>query len=393
MGKEFKVGLFNDSFLPFMDGVTNTVYNYAFWLNRMNFLPLVVTPYVPGYKDNEEFDVTRYFSIPIPKRSTYRLGISSVDFPFLKKIREYHLDLIHAHSPFSAGHLALKIAKERNIPIISTFHSKFYDDFYNEIHSKLLTNIILKYIINFFNRCDFIWTVNKGTVETLRSYGYKKDVEIFPNGCDFISPDKSEKKELERMIREKHNIKVDVPILLFVGQHIWQKNVKTIIDALGIVKNNRGMFKMIFIGKGEAEDEMKKMVKDLNLLSDVIFCGFISNRDELKAYYSSADLFVFPSEYDNSPIVLQEAASCACPAILLEGSNAAEGIIDGYNGFLISNTKESLAKKLIDLLKNREYIKKIGENARRTIYKSWEDIVKQVKERYIQIIKEWKNKI
>jgi len=388
--KKLTIGLFNDSFPPFMDGVANTVYNYARCLNKLNTNPVVFTPAVPGYIDREDFEVIRYFSLPMPRRSTYRLGISRLDFSLPKKIKDIHFDILHAHSPFSAGRLALRIAKKKRVPLIATFHSKFYDDFYQETHSRLISKAMLSVVINFFNQCDLVWAVNNATAETLRSYGFKKKIEVAYNGSDFIPPDENEKERLRRIVNEKYKIEPDIPLLLFVGQHIWQKNVRTIIEALDIIKKKNIRFKMIFVGKGDAEEDMRKMVQNLNLVEDVIFAGFMSDREMLKAIYSRSSLFLFPSIYDNAPIVLQEAAACECPGVLVEGSNASEGVKDGYNGFLINNSKESLAEKVILAIKNKELLKEVGRNARNTIFKPWEKVLAEIKERYIEIIKNWR---
>ena len=57
------IGLFNDSFPPLMDGVSMTVYNYAYWLQKHVGDVCVVTPKVPKAVDNNDFRVLRYSSV------------------------------------------------------------------------------------------------------------------------------------------------------------------------------------------------------------------------------------------------------------------------------------------------------------------------------------------
>ena len=123
-------GLFNDSFVPIMDGVTLTVKNYAYWLNRMLGPTYVVTPRVPRQqKDREEYTVIRYASIPTVIRPPYRIGLPDIDLRLQYELKNHDFDIVHAHSPFSAGILAKRVAKAKHIPIIATFHSKYREDF------------------------------------------------------------------------------------------------------------------------------------------------------------------------------------------------------------------------------------------------------------------------
>ena len=58
---------------------------------------------------------------------------------------------------------------------------------------------------------------------------------------------------------------------------------------------------------------------------------------------SAADLFLFPSMYDNAPLVVREAAMMGTPSVILKGSTASEVIVDGVNGFLADQTPDSYA--------------------------------------------------
>lgn len=147
---KYTIGQFNDSFTPVIDGVATVVKNYALWLDKKHAKCCVVTPSCPGYTDNEEFDVLRYASVPLPKRKFYRLGLPLAGYEKYKKITNIDFDLIHTHCPFSSGKLGYNIAKKRNIPLIATFHSKFYDDFKQALKNDKIALAATKQVINFF---------------------------------------------------------------------------------------------------------------------------------------------------------------------------------------------------------------------------------------------------
>ncbi len=384
---ELVIGQFNDSFQPVMDGVANVTRNYAYWLNNKYAQAYVITPRVPGYTDVEEFEVLRYFSLPLILRSPYRLGIPQLDRTIKRQIRNIPFNIVHAHSPFSSGQLALQLARKKGIPIVATFHSKFYDDFKTVVKSHQIAQLGVKIVINFFNSVDYVWTVNQASVETLRSYGYTGNVEVMYNGNDF-KPISDLTQTLE-LANSQLTVYPNELVFLFVGQHIWQKNLRMLVHSLKHLKQRGTNFKMIFVGKGVAEEELKKMVSELNLSERVRFMGMITDRELLKAIFARANLFLFPSLYDTGGIVIQEAAAVNCPSIVIANSNAAEQIEDNFNGFYAKDDPELFAQRIIQIIGDRKKLIEVGQNAQKTICKPWENIVDQVYQRYIEIIDDY----
>ena len=379
------VGQFNDSFQPVMDGVANVTKNYAYWLNKKHGKSYVITPSFPDYHDNEEFQVFRYFSVPVPTRPPYRFGIPQLDFSIKKNIIDIPFDIVHAHSPFSSGKLALNIARKRGIPIVATFHSKFYDDFKEVVKLDSVAKFAVKLVINFFNSVDYVWTVNESSVQTLRDYGFKGNITVVNNGTDFSSNDNIEK--LKEKADNYLTTRSSELTFLFVGQHIWQKNLRMLIKSLHHLQEQGIEFKMIFVGSGYAEDEMKNLVKELQLDQSVKFLGLITDRELLKSIFCRANLFLFPSLYDTGGIVVQEAAAVGCPSLAIANSNVAEQIIDDYNGFLTEDDPKIFAAKIAESITTPDKLFQIGRNAQKTICKSWETIIDEVKDHYLEIIR------
>ncbi len=386
---ELIIGQFNDSYEPVMDGVANVTKNYAYWLDKKGCKSYVVTPSVPGYQDSNSPEVIRYFSVPLPYRKPYRFGIPQFDYSFKHDLKNIPFDLVHCHSPFSSGQLGLKLAKKRDIPIVATFHSKFYDDFKDAVKLDSIAKILTTIIVEFYNKVDSVWTVNQSTAATLKEYGYKGNIEIVYNGADFEFL--QNEKELTKKAKDYLKVDDDELVFLFVGQHIWQKNLKMLMEALRILKNKEINYKMFFVGEGIAKKELEKMVDEYNLQESVKFLGVITDRSLLQLCFLRANLFLFPSLYDTSGIVVREAAAVKTPSLVIADSNAAEGIEDNVNGFISKNNEEAFAQRIIEIIADKEKLKSAGERAQKTIYKSWEDIVDEVKLRYIELIKS-KNK-
>ena len=376
------VGLFNESFPPVMDGVAICVQNYAYWMQKKVGGVSVITPNVPGADYSQyEYEVLDYFSVPVPFRQPYVTGIAEVDPAFLMKITKRQFKIVHAHSPFAAGLAAANVAKRLNIPRVATFHSKYRDDFSQTIPSKVVVNQLIKRIISFYERADEVWVPQQSVAEVIRDYGFKGKVEVVENGSDLVS-NYPETYFVEA--RQQLGIAPDDFVFLFVGQHIWQKNVRFIIEGLEKLKDTP--FKMYFVGSGYAAEAMKEMVSEKGLDSQVTFVGIVTERETIKRYYAAADLFLFPSLYDTDGLVVKEAAALQTPSILLENATAASIIRDDENGFLVPDDLDTFADRLHELIHDPQRVHRVGLQASNSIVRSWEDVVGEVLDRYNRLI-------
>ena len=379
---ERNVGLFNESFPPVMDGVAVCVENYARWIQEKVGGVSVVTPRKLNANYGQyPYEVLDYASVPVPFRHPYVTGIAQIDPLLRAKLYRRRFKIVHAHSPFSAGLMALQVAKTQHIPLVATFHSKFKDDFREVIPSDMVVDQAIKIVMEFFDRADEVWVPQASVEEVIREYGFKGHVEVVDNGSDLVA-DYSDAYFEEA--RKALGIAPGEFVFLFVGQHIWQKNVRLVIDALEKIKDLP--FRMFFVGTGYAAGEMKDLVAQKGLSDKVTFTGMLTEREKVTRYYAAADLFLFPSLYDNAPLVVREAAALHTPAVMVEGSTAAEILRDGENGYLVPNELDAFATRLRQLYRDREQVRRVGLTASRTIVRSWEDVVGEVLDRYDAII-------
>lgn len=379
-------GIFNDSFPPILDGVTLAVQNYVYWLQMAGRTPCVVTPWNPE-REEYPYSVMRFFSLPIRSRKPYRYGYPKLD-PFIwKRLRDTDFKILHSHCPFSSGRLAVYVKKHQGVPLVGTFHSKYRSDLEHSFrHAPWCVPIIMKRILNFFNSCDEVWIPQAQVEDTVREYGYKGPLTVVENGNDFASIIKGDPMAYKLEARRRLGM-ADEPInLLFVGQHIWEKGIRTIVESLAAIKEDVD-FRMNFIGTGYAAADLKSLIDRLGISDRVRLNGIVSDREKLSDYYAASDLFLFPSKYDNAPLVLREAAAMATPAVLLKGSTASEVITDGHNGFLAGSSTEDFAAAIRHIANDRDNLHRVAIDARNTLVRSWEDVVDEVIDRYDTIIR------
>lgn len=382
--EEANVGLFCDAFPPVMDGVAVCMENYAKWMQKKAGAVKVITPKVPGADYSSlDYQVLDYLSVPVPKRHPYVTGIAEMDPLFLAKIAKLRFKIVHAHCPFASGLAAQRIAKLQGIPCVATFHSKYRDDFARVLPEPVVDGII-KFIIDFYEKADLVWVPQESVIDVIREYGYKGHVEVMDNGSDLVA-DYPEKYFVEA--RQELGIKPDEFVMLFVGQHIWEKNPRLVIE--GLARMPDVPFKMFFVGTGYAAEEMKQLVSEKGLDDKVTFVGVLTDRTAITRYYAASDLFLFPSLYDNAPLVVREAAALHTPAVMAEGATASTILTDGENGFLVKNDPAEMEALLRRLVADPERVHRVGVQASKSIVRSWEDCVGEALDRYNALLRKW----
>ncbi|MGI6710251.1 MAG: glycosyltransferase [Bacilli bacterium] len=379
---------FVDVYFPVIDGVVRVVDNYASTFTKMGNECRVVAPRMKGYTDKSIYEVLRVSSFRLPGFG-YNIPAPNIKGRKIKRyLKEHKFDIYHLHSPFTVGKFAIKMARKNKVPVVAHFHSKYYDDFLNITKSKVISKLLVKIILRTYNKADAVWTVNESSANTLREYGFKKEITVVPNGTEFVIPENI--LELEEEVLKKYNLKKDENLILYVGQLIWQKNLKLIFDTLKVLKDESFPFKMLVVGAGYNEKAIKKYASNLGLDDMVFFLGGITNKEELSAIYSVSDLFFFPSLYDTFSLVVREAAVLKTPSLLSKDSNACEGITNNVDGFIEETDPKKMAFRIKEILKDKKTLIEIGEKAALNIPFRWNDVIKRAEKNYQEIINKYK---
>lgn len=375
-----RIALCSDTFLPVIDGVGRVVYSYAKILSERGHQCSVITPIQKdGFRGGYPFEILDYLSVATPTAAQYKAGIATLDPHYLERVSSREFDIVHAHSPATAGTEALRLARKRKVPLVGTFHSKYYDDILRYTHSDVLSTVGVKLISSFYERCDEVWTVSDNAAQTLHDYGYDGNICVLRNGCDKKKP----VAEWEAKARE--HFKLDKrPILLFVGQIDKKKNVFRIVEAANILHMQGRSFQLIFAGQGKDEEALQKYIDANDMRAFTIFTGHLYDQALLNGLYMAADLFVFPSLYDTAGLVVSEAAMMGTPSVVVAGSAPAEIIQDGVNGLLCEDDTIKLSEKINRFLYKSDDAERteIARAAKETIPQSWKSILNEVEEHY-----------
>ena len=377
-----RIGQFTDTFLPVVDGVGRVVQAYAENLSALGQQVTVVAPmYDTGFQGGFPYQLVEFIASPVPGLKQYKVGEAMLDAHYRRRIRMIDLDIVHAHSPFTAGSEALRLAAVRKLPLVATFHSKYYDDFLKATKSESMAKVATRFVVNFYNRCDEVWAVGRNTADVLRGYGYEGEIQVMPNGATLRTVHSSDVAEVSRRFRLD-----DDPMILFVGQMDWKKNILTVLEGCAELKKQGKKFHLLLAGQGIDMNNIRQKITELNIQDRSQMLGHITDSSLLDGLYARASVFAFPSLYDAAPMVVREAAVMGTPSVMVRGSTAAENIRDGENGFLCENNPEDLARVIGGILADPAMRNRAGEAAKETIPVPWSKVLETAVERYERLV-------
>ncbi len=374
----------SDSFLPIVDGVGRVAYQYAERLSRSGDQCYVITPLQDtGFRGGYPFEIVDFVSSKVPSAPQYQAGVALLDTHYMNRISKVGLDLIHVHSPGLSGAEGLRLGEKLKVPVVGTFHSKYYEDIRRATHARVLAQLGSRFVADFYERCDEVWTVSQDAAATLRSYGYKGDITVVQNGTEMRAPS----PEFERRARQQFGLGNE-PMLLYVGQLDYKKNLRMTIAAASMLQKRGHAFQLVFAGQGRDKGKLADLAAQEGI-QHMTFTGHITDRELLDGLYMAASLFVFPSLYDTSGLVVREAAVMGTPSVVVENTAPAEVITPDTNGLICSNNAISLCESI------EHYLYEMSETERASIRTQaqagiplpWENVMAEVKHRYCELIK------
>lgn len=207
-----------------------------------------------------------------------------------------------------------------------------------------------------------------------------KKIVVVHNPVDTIN--------LNRLSRDKiyHQwYEENIPVIISIGRLSKEKGLSYLLKALDIISSDGFQLRLVILGKGAEEKELKKLAKDLDIDDRVEFFGFKNNPYK---YLARSSAFILASLFEGFPNVLLEAIALGVPSIATRCPTGPDEIItDEVNGLLIPPADEkALANAIQKLLLDKDLRTKLGKAARKRaedfrvekIIKQYEDVIDNV---------------
>jgi Glycosyltransferase len=273
-------------------------------------------------------------------------------FKLIGMVRRLKIDLIHAHFLLPPGLIGVCVGSLMGKKTAVTAHGS---DLMIQAKNPLLRRLI-KFTLK---RADYVLVVNQTLQEKVLELGVNPDkIYITPNAVDvekFNPQNKEIPTDLE-MSSDKA-LHSDKPVLLFVGNLVFQKGVKYLLDAKKLMDTPA---EMVLVGDGPLKQELEMKVQNEEI-NDVVFMGA---RRDVEKIMPSADVFVLPSVSEGSPITILEAMASGLPVVATAVGGITEVINEKVGMVIEPANPQEMATALDKILKTRENLNKMGVAAR-----------------------------
>lgn len=241
-----------------------------------------------------------------------------------------------------------------------------------------------------YSRKKVICVVHHVHREVFRRYSPNKFIKYFGIFLESLIPiiykkskmvavSPSSKEALEKILRVKNNIyiiyngtehqrffpgeKNETPIILYLGRLKKYKKINDLIEAFSYIKKDMPEAKCIIAGRGEEKEGLKNIVQKLDLKESVIFKDFVSEEEKIKLL-QEAWVLVYPSTCEGWGISVIEANACGTTVIASDVAGLRDSVRNNTTGLLYSlSDKQELARKIKDILIDKELRKKLEQNA------------------------------
>lgn len=363
-----RIGIFTDTYTPFINGVTTSVLMLKKSLERRGHIVYIVTVNAENmkYQIEENGRVVRIPGIPIGIYDYRLTGIYPIKA--IKMIRKWNLDVIHSQTEFGIGTFARIISKQLNIPLVHTYHT-MYEDYVHYIthgYFNRSSKKIVEYLTLFY--CDR--TISELVVPTRKAYElfkekYKVDrnVYIVPTGIDVEKFYREKNSKLNITSKRKElSIDKDDFVILFVGRIGSEKNLDLLLSSMKSLVEESSKIKLLVVGDGPDLDNYKDYVQKNHLDRNVIFVGKVP-WNKINAYYLISNCFATASHTETQGLTVIEAMAASLPVICIDDESFTDTVINGLNGIIFRNKRE-YRRAIVRIYRDKELLNKLSSQAR-----------------------------
>ncbi len=309
------------------------------------------------------------------------------------KTQQAEYSLVHANF-FMSALVAAGIKKELNIPFAVTFHALGHVRRIHQGNSDKFPAERLQIEENMVREADYIVAECPQDRDDLINYYHAPAYKIVTVPCgfshhEFYPVNKAAAREQLGLSQHQH-------IILQLGRMVPRKGVDNVVRALGKLKNPQSVCLVVVGGDSDEPDadlcpeigRLREIAAEHGVTASVNFAGR-KTREQLKYYYSAADIFITTPWYEPFGITPLEAMACGTPVIGANVGGIKYSVIDGETGALVPpENPAALAEKIDELLADKALLGQMGINAlaRVNTYFTWATVAQKISNLYQKMI-------
>nr|WP_315457665.1 glycosyltransferase family 1 protein [uncultured Sphingorhabdus sp.] len=375
---DLRIALFSGNYNYVRDGANQALNRLVGYLLSQGASVRVYSPVVEKPAFPATGDMVNTPSIAIPLRPEYRLPLS-LSAKARRDLEAFSPNVVHISSPDRVARQAVKWARNRNLPVLCSVHTRFetYFRYYNMSFAEPLVEAWLRRL---YRKCDALVAPSESFAQVLREQRMNYDIDIWSRGVDreIFNPGR---RDLEW--RRAQGIQ-DKPVVIgFLGRLVMEKGLDVFSDAIDQLRRRNVPHQVMVIGEGPARGWFESR------LPDARFVGFQGGQDLGRAV-ACMDLLFNPSVTETFGNVTLEAMACGLPVVAAKATGSQSLVEDNVSGRLVM---PGAINKFADVLE--AYCSDDGLRARhgaageqRALNYSWDAINQTVADTYIRLIRQ-----
>ena len=351
-----RVAVVTESFLPSVNGVTNSVLRVLDTFKQRGFEALVIAPTRTGDKHNG-YPVHQTISVPFLQFPVAVPGPS-----IQRELDEFRPDVIHVAAPFMIGAQAIAWGHKNNVPVVAVYQTdlsgyieRYGLSFARPVVDRMMASIHEKANVNLAPTPEAADYLKEIGVQNVGIWGRGVDLDLF-------TPANKSLPEV-KALREKFSPNGET-VIGFVGRLAAEKQVHRMSELFGL-KNTR----FVIIGDGPERSRLEAQFSG----HQVEFAGRKTALD-LAYHYAALDVFVHFGTEETFGQTIQEAQASGLPVVAPNVGGPKFLIEDGVSGLLANPEGQGGYRRLVSkLIDDRELMEKMSVAAREAVIdKSWE---------------------
>lgn len=358
-----------ESFLPQVNGVTNSVLRVCEQLRRHGHDGLVVAPGRPG-QEWDGFPVVRVPSFGLPGYPEHEVARRWA--PLEATLRDFRPDVVHLASPAVLGARALPVAQRLAAPTVAVYQTDLAG-YARRYGLGPIAPAVWRRLRRLHNAADLTLAPSGHAAADLRRHGVDR-VRVWPRGVDLgrFAPGHRDPALRARLAPDGDLV------VGYVGRLAREKQLH-LLAGLDRVPGVR----LVVIGGGPLRPQLER------LLPGAAFLGMLGGLD-LSAAFASLDVFVHPGGHETFCQAVQEALASGVPVVAPSAGGPLDLVEDGVNGRLFRpGSARALRAAVLDLTEDAEARATAARLARRSVAsRSWDAVGDRLLQHYHDVLED-----
>ncbi len=361
-----RVAIVTESFLPQVNGVTNSVLRIIEHLTGTGHDVMVVAPGLTGPTHYRGAPVVRIPALDLPVVNSLPIGLPTRTV--LTALAAFGPDVVHLASPFVVGARGLAAARRLRVPSIAVFQTDIAG-FATAYGLGLGARAAWRWVRRLHTKADRTLAPSTQSVEDLRAHGVPR-VHRWGRGVDVerFSPAHAD-PDLRARLAPNGELLVG-----FVGRLAPEKEVGRLAALTGV-----DGVRLVIVGDGPDREELAERLPS---------AAFLGARygDELSAAYASLDVFVHTGPHETFCQAVQEAMASGLPVLAPDAGGPRDLVLPGRTGFLLPPDPAGFAEELVRRvrdLRDPALRDRLGTKARKVVLgRTWPAVCAELVNHY-----------